>query len=95
MAYKLSGLAAQDFADIYEYSLLNFGVKQADFYTDELKQLLNKLDETPLIGKSCSDLAPELLKFPFQHHIIFYRKRSQDIFVVRFLHEKMQPKLHL
>jgi toxin ParE1/3/4 len=31
--YKLSQIAATDFSSIYEYTLLNFGVRQADAYT--------------------------------------------------------------
>ncbi|OQU09256.1 plasmid stabilization protein, partial [Vibrio parahaemolyticus] len=34
--YKLSNLAAKDFEQIFEYTLLNFGIKQADVYTDSI-----------------------------------------------------------
>lgn len=33
--YKLSNLAAEDFAAIYEYTLLNFGARQADPVRDK------------------------------------------------------------
>ena len=36
--YELSNLAADDVANIYEYSLLNFGVQQADKYLASLKK---------------------------------------------------------
>ena len=36
--YKLSNLAVEDFTTIYEYTLLNFGVLQADQYTDDLER---------------------------------------------------------
>jgi toxin ParE1/3/4 len=38
--YKLSELAAEDFAGIYEYSLLNFGLQQAEHFTENLESAL-------------------------------------------------------
>ncbi|WP_241828082.1 type II toxin-antitoxin system RelE/ParE family toxin [Salinivibrio kushneri] len=34
--YKLSNRAAKDFEEIFEYTLLKFGVEQADNYTNNL-----------------------------------------------------------
>ena len=45
--YKLSNLAAEDFAFIYEYTLLNFGVLQADNYTDSLESTFDLLSNSP------------------------------------------------
>lgn len=41
--YKLSRLAAEDFAVIYTYSLQNFGAAQADAYTEELERTFKLL----------------------------------------------------
>lgn len=41
--YKLSNLAAEDFAAIYEYALLNFGARQAYTYTDDFENTLRPL----------------------------------------------------
>ena len=51
--YKLSRLAVEDFASIYEYTLLNFGVLQADTYTDNLESALCLLSSSPLMGYEC------------------------------------------
>ncbi|UQG60441.1 type II toxin-antitoxin system RelE/ParE family toxin [Marinobacter sp. M3C] len=45
--YKLSNLAAEDFAAIYEYTLLNFGALQADIYTDDLSRTFQLLSGSP------------------------------------------------
>ena len=45
--YKLSNLAVEDFAFIYEYTLLNFGVLQADNYTDSLESTFGLLPSSP------------------------------------------------
>lgn len=41
--YKLSNTAADDFAGIYEYTLMSFGAKQADRYTDDMENCLQTL----------------------------------------------------
>ena len=46
--YKLSNLAVEDFTAIYEYTLLNFGVMQADKYTEHLESTFNLLATSPL-----------------------------------------------
>ena len=46
--YKLSNLAAEDFERIFEYTLLNFGVKQADDYTVSMHNALLAITEQPL-----------------------------------------------
>ncbi|GAK83006.1 ParE toxin protein [Vibrio ponticus] len=54
--YKLSNLAAEDFEHIFEYTLLNFGIEQADAYTDSMHNVLLTLAEQPLMGYECLKL---------------------------------------
>jgi len=35
------------------------------------------------------------LLFPYESHVIFYKRLSSSILVVRILHERMDPKLHI
>jgi plasmid stabilization system protein ParE len=55
--YKLSNLAAEDFAAIYEYTLLNFGALQADIYTDDLDKTFQLLSGSPLMVHECPEMA--------------------------------------
>jgi plasmid stabilization system protein ParE len=50
--YSLSNLAADDFAAIYEYTLLHFGVVQADAYTEHLENTFRKIRDTPRISRN-------------------------------------------
>lgn len=92
--YKLSALAAEDFAAIYEYTLLNFGVRQADAYTDELETTLHLLSSSPLMGHECAEIADGIRRHDHQQHAIFYRQRDQDVFIIRLLHQQMEPMKH-
>lgn len=93
--YKLSKLAAADFASIYEYTLLKVGVRQADAYTKELEYVLGLLSESPLMGQEHTDIGAGVRRHDHQRHAIFYRNRQQDIFVLRILHQQMQATRHL
>ncbi|ENW93599.1 type II toxin-antitoxin system RelE/ParE family toxin [Acinetobacter sp. NIPH 298] len=92
--YKLSHLAVEDFTAIYEYTLLNFGVIQADKYTEHLESTLQLLSTSPLIGYECLEIASGIRRHDHQHHAIFYRKREQDILVIRILHQQMNHIKH-
>jgi len=92
--YRLSRLAAEDFAAIFEYTLLKFGADQADAYTDDLEGCLYLLSDSPELGHACPDIAAGLRRLNHQRHAIFYRQRKSDIFVVRILHQQMEPLIH-
>ena len=92
--YKLSKLAAEDFAAIYEYTLLNFGALQADVYTDDLESAFRHLSTSPLMGHECQEIAVGVRRHDHQRHAIFYRRREHGIFIIRILHQQMEPMRH-
>ena len=92
--YKLSNLAADDFTAIFEYTLLNFGTRQADAYTDDLENTLRLLADSPLMGSECPQIADGIHRHDHRQHAIFYRQREHDIFIVRILHQQMEPMRH-
>nr|WP_260337768.1 type II toxin-antitoxin system RelE/ParE family toxin [Pasteurella testudinis] len=79
-----------------DYTENHFGAAQADSYAASLENTLNTLADSPLIGKKYTDLMGNpIMRFPHQQHMIFYRVRQNDIFVVRILHQQMETKLHI
>lgn len=92
--YRLSRLAAEDFAGIYVYSLTNFGVQQADAYTEGLESVFQLLAATPLLGRERPDIAAAVRCHEHGRHVIFYRAQTRGIIVVRILHLSMEPLKH-
>ena len=92
--YKLSNLAAEDFASIFEYTLINFGGRQADEYTSDLENVLNILSTSKVIGRDFPKIGDGVYRHDHQRHAIFYRQRKKDIFVIRILHQQMDPMRH-
>lgn len=92
--YKLSELAAEDFAGIYEYSLLNFGLQQADQYTEDLQSALLLLSDSLRMGRDASNILVGIRQYEFESHSIFYRERASDILILRILHQSMEVIRH-
>jgi toxin ParE1/3/4 len=93
--YKLSNLAAEDFGSIYEYTYRQFGCEQADKYTHELNHFLSLLAKNPQAGRDISDIINGVRRHDYRLHAIFYRQSGCGIFIIRILHQKMNPFLHL
>tara|TARA_R110001592_G_scaffold52649_9_gene161402 strand:- start:135019 stop:135312 length:294 start_codon:yes stop_codon:yes gene_type:complete len=92
--YKLSNLAVEDFTAIYEYTLLNFGATQADTYTENLESTFYLLYSTPLMGYECPEIAEGVRRHDHQRHAIFYRPLDNEVFIIRILHQQMEPMKH-
>ena len=92
--YKLTYQAADDFAGIYDYTLLKFGEAQADNYTDALEAFFETLAGMPDMERDY-DAVPSVMRIEFQQHAIFYTVRDTHILIVRILHQQMNHKRHL
>ncbi len=95
MKYQLTDEAARDVEEILAYSVNSFGVAQTEHYFEALKECIELLADNPNIGHSAKDILPEYLRFPYESHVIFYKRLSSSILVVRILHECMDPERHI
>jgi toxin ParE1/3/4 len=93
--YKLSAKASADVDDIYEYTIVNFGIGQARTYLRGLDNCFKALAENPLRGRTADELASELRRYEYQSHVVFYRKMEQYTLIVRVLHKSMDFARHV
>lgn len=84
VAYKLSEIADQKITEIYEFSILNFGEKQADKYYFSLHNTLKLLAEQPELGRVYYDFR----RHEHEKHVIFYTIKPFGVFVIDILHER-------
>lgn len=93
--YSLSSKAAADLSRIYEYSILNFGLKQARQYLAGLHEQFETLAKNPTQGRSASELSPDLRRLEYESHVVFFVQKAKGIRIVRVLHQSMDMKRHL
>lgn len=91
----LSKRAFQQSRDIYWSTAEEHGYIQADKYTDGLEHTLGLLAENPSMGRSCDYIKSGYMRFEYGSHVIFYRKRKNDIFIIQIIHYRMDVKRHL
>ncbi|WP_126358276.1 type II toxin-antitoxin system RelE/ParE family toxin [Cedecea lapagei] len=79
---------------MYEYTWRNFGEQQADDYTEAMENVLDSIVRSPLMGWEYPEIDENIRRVDYRLHAIFYRKREKDIFILRILHQKMEPLLY-
>ena len=83
-----------DLAGIADYTIRQFGIKQARHCRDGLERMLLKLAEYPNSGRSAAHLAPRLRRMNFESHVIFFRHDEAGVLIVRILHQRMAFRRH-
>ena len=84
--YRLSKDADADQAEIYEYSILNFGQNTARDYYTGLMGCFDTLCDNPKLGRRRDELRKGARSLLHQQHVIFYRLDQDGIFILRVLH---------
>lgn len=92
---KLSPQAIIDLEEIYDFTALTWGIKQADKYQDELYSRMESISKNPLIGSLYYFKHGDYRKVNINRHIILYRQNDKECIVVRILHERMDLETKL
>jgi toxin ParE1/3/4 len=90
-----SALAENDLVGIWEFSCAQWSPDQADKYLDELDRGISLLAGNPELGLSRYDVREGYRVLFINSHAIYYTITPFTIFIVRVLHEQMDPARHL
>jgi len=87
--------AAQgDLAAIWRYSVERWGMRQADRYTDDIRDACQALATGACHG-GLVDVRPHYLKYAIGMHVIYFQDHADQLEVIRILHGKMDVSRHL
>ena len=92
---ELTAEALDDFTDIIQYTIQEWGEKQALRYKDKIDNGFQIIIANPEIGLERSDLLPNYRAFSIEHHFVVYRLKENIITVIRILHKKMDAIHHI
>lgn len=93
--YRLSPSAQRDLADIWHYTNTKWGKDQANRYTLMLKAMCGALAAAPHQGVDCTFIKPGYRRRNTEHHVIYFRRTTYGIAIIRILHQRMDAKLHM
>jgi toxin ParE1/3/4 len=83
----IKAAARAELAQIYQYSVAEFGSQIAEAYMIGLRQAFDRLLEFPFIAPAYPDVAPEVRVLLHRSHRIFYRIEGDVVLIVRVLHK--------
>jgi toxin ParE1/3/4 len=92
--FRLSHRAEADLDAITRYTLLQWGEEQAVRYFDAMEEHCRNLAEGASSGRRCDSIRPGLWRSEQGSHVIFFRRVSGGIRVIRILHRRMMPEMH-
>jgi len=78
--------AEKDLSDIWRYGADNWGIEQADHYTDGLFALFDLLADFPEMAREHSEFTPPVRIHPSGAHLVIYRVEGQGVAIIRILH---------
>ena len=92
---RVSKAARRDLKEIASYTLERWGDEQCERYLRQLDRCIRSLARSPTLGRACDEISAGLMKFHEGRHLIFYRRTSKTVDVVRVLHESMDVERRL
>ena len=93
--YRLSPEAERDMQSIWTHTLEQWGREQADRYTDELIAGFKSLAAFPMSGQSIDHIRKGFRRMSMGRHGIYFRVTDYGVAIIRVLHDRMLPTLHL
>lgn len=93
--FRLTPKAEKDLESIWLYSLEQWGIGQADSYTDHFFTTFEELAMSSKMAISCDQIRVGYRFCREGKHVIYFKLTDYGIAIVRILHEQMLPSLHL
>ena len=95
MKVVVSPAAEADLADVYDYTDTTWGETQVAAYIDTLTTRFKWLAVNRPLWQPRDDLLPGLYGRFEDRHLILFRDGGNHVQIVRILHQRMDPALHL
>ena len=84
--WVLRPAAEADLSEIWRQGAANWGVEQAERYSDGLFAAFDLLAEFPEMARERSEFRPPVRFHPNGSHLVIYRSEGQGIEIIRVLH---------
>lgn len=92
--YRLTKRADLDIGEIYEYSILNFGLKIARNYISGLHEKCELLADNQSWGNNYDYIKKGLYRYEYRSHSIYYQLDEKGIIIVRILGNMQEAGVH-
>lgn len=83
-----------DIDGIWHYTHDRWGTGQAEIYLGLIEAAVEAFANDPKPGRPCDEIRRGYRKYLVGSHVLFYRIKARQVFVVRVLHQRMDPERH-
>lgn len=91
----LSPKAKTDLSHIWDYTLAEWGIDQAEKYVRELWEVIQSKALDSSLSTNISDVRKGYRKILSGSHVIFFKLIADGIDVIRILHQRLDFERHL
>ena len=92
---RVRSKARADLVEIARYTRKRWGREPSNHYLGQLDACFQRLASTPSPGRPYAPLPPYWRLEQDSHVVFFRREATGDVVIVRVLHKRMLPELHL
>ena len=93
--YRLFPAAERDLDGIWKYTHREWGLEQAEQYTDLLTAAFQSLVEAPKSAPACDHIRQGYRRRNVERHMVYFRITEYGIVIIRVLHERMDAPRHV
>ena len=93
--YRLTPAAQRDLSSIWDYTAERWDPRQAETYVREIQAAIERVAVDPSRGRSVEEIRERYRRYPVGSHLLFYVPRGPGVDIIRILHQRMDPSLHL
>jgi toxin ParE1/3/4 len=93
-AFLISRRAERDLHDLRAFTIDRWGKRAAVRYLRQLHETFQRIAEQPKRARPVPQ-RPALRYARCGRHVVYYEVQTQSVLIVRVLHERMLPDLHL
>ncbi len=93
--FRLTPAARRDLESIWRYTRQQWGLEQANRYTDVLTAAFQVLADSPHSAPACDHIRAGYRQRGVERHVVYFKIAPYGIAVVRVLHERMDAPRHL
>lgn len=95
MGHRLTPASQSDLSSIWDFTRDRWDIQRTELYVLEIRDAIERITADPDRGRSCDEIRLRYRRYPVGSHLLFYMARDGMIEVVRMLHQRMDPTLHL
>lgn len=95
MSYRLSRRADADLMGIAEYGEARWGETAAIAYVNRLQDAAHRVADMPALARPCDAIRAGYCRIEEGSHVLLMKRDEQGLLVVRFLHMRQLPALHV